>query len=490
MLLLLIIVVPALLGLACIAIPLKSMQRWALVCGAAFHLILTIVLLTQKQPASLNGWIEADALGLLFLSVLSLIFFAVSIYALGYLQREIGNPRPDWVEGVLFSNAPERLFVGCLLFFLAAMSLVTLSQHLGLLWVGVETTTLASAPLIYFHRHHRSLEATWKYLIISSVGIALALLGTLFIAASSAEVAAPASLVTGDLIKSASFLNPIWLKAGFLLLLIGYGTKMGLAPMHTWLPDAHSESPSLVSALMSGALLNCAFLAILRVYQVLIAAGEGEFARDTLLGFGLLSMAVAGVFIIKQSDYKRMLAYSSVEHMGILALAVGIGGTATFGAMYQVMNHSLSKAMLFIVAGNILSAVHSTSVRQARGLLQFLPVSGALWVIGFLAIVGVPPFGTFFSEFTILQSAISQGRPVTAILYLAFLAIVFMGMATIMLKMAQGDPFAERSSERIRESWLAIAPAAALGLAVLVLGIYIPNWLDSMFRDASVLIGG
>lgn len=486
---LLIILLPALLGVLCLAAPSKSIHRWILLAGASVHSVMVILLSTQTQSPFLNGWIRADALSLLFVTVLSVIFFTVSVYAFGYLHRETESPRHDWVEGSLFSNAPEKLFAACMLFFLAAMSLVTLSHHLGLLWVGVESTTLASAPLIYFHRHHRSLEATWKYLIISSVGIALALLGTLFIAAST-PVHGQSTLVISELVGLGADLNPVWLKAGFLLLLVGYGTKMGLAPMHTWLPDAHSESPSLVSALMSGTLLNCAFLAILRVYEVLVAGGEGQFARDTLVGFGLTSMAVAGVFIIKQGDYKRMLAYSSVEHMGILALAVGIGGNATFGAMYQLMNHSLSKAMLFIVAGNILAAVHSTSVRLSRGLLQFLPISGALWILGFLAITGVPPFGTFFSEFTILQSAISQGRTITAVLYLVLLAIVFMGMATITFRMVHGEPIAERVAERVQESWLAVLPAAALGIAVLLLGIYVPNWVHDMFTNASAVIGG
>ena len=224
----------------------------------------------------------------MFLTLTSLLFLASSFYAVAYLRGERDQPRADFEEGFLFSNAREASFTGCLLLFLAAMTLVTLSQHLGLLWVAVEATTLASAPLIYFHRHHRSLEATWKYLLICSVGIALALLGIFFLAvAASSPGTVRVSLVLNDLLLAAPHLNPLWLKAAFVLMLVGYGTKMGLAPFHTWLPDAHSEAPSVASALLSGALLNCAFLGILRIHQVCVASGLADFSERLLLVLGL-----------------------------------------------------------------------------------------------------------------------------------------------------------------------------------------------------------
>ena len=259
-------------------------------------------------------------------------------------RKPAGQARHDDEEELPFVNFPEAVFAGCLLLFLATMTLVTVSRHLGLMWVGVEATTLASAPLIYFHRHHRSLEATWKYLLICSVGIALALLGNFFVAVAARSAGGPMiHLTIDDLVAHAGSLNPLWLKAAFLFFLVGYGTKMGLAPLHTWLPDAHSEAPSVVSALLSGALLNCAFLTILRTHSLLSAAGLAAFSSDLLVLFGLLSMAVAAVFILGQADFKRMLAYSSVEHMGILALGIGIGGAATFGAMLHAVNHSLDQ---------------------------------------------------------------------------------------------------------------------------------------------------
>ncbi len=484
------VLLPALAGALAFALPTERPQRWLMLATAAAHLALVGASVANPPAPAPNDWLHADSLGLLFLGITSTLFFVAAVYAVGYLQREVRAPRPDFVEGVLFSNQPERVFVGCMLLFLAAMSLVTVSQHMGVLWVAIEATTLASAPLIYFHRHHRSLEATWKYLLLCSVGIAVALLGTFFLAIAASGVRGEgAPLLLSDLIAGGAGLHVVWLKAAFLLLLVGYGTKMGLAPFHSWLPDAHSESPSLVSALMSGALLNCAFLGILRAYQVVAAAGEAPFARELLIGFGLLSMAVAAVFIIGQSDYKRMLAYSSVEHMGILSLGVGIGGAATFGAMFHALNHSLTKGLLFLVAGNALAAYRTTSVRGVRGMLRLLPVSGPLWTAGFLAITGMPPFGSFLSESTILQAPFAQGHPLIAVAFLVLLAVIFIGMAAVFLRMVMGEPWTQPVVAH-KESVLAVAPPALLALTALLLGLYLPPAVDNTLQAATGLLGG
>ncbi len=484
------LLVPAVGGLLAFAIPSERPQRAILVLVAVTHFALVIASIAHHPGPSLDGFLYADSLSLLFLLITSTLFLAAAVYAVGYLHREVRTMRPDWVEGVLFSNAPERIFVGCMLIFLAAMTLVAVSQHLGLLWVAVEATTLASAPMIYFHRHHRSLEATWKYLLICSVGIALALLGTFFVAVATPYTDGKSiPLTVRDLIANAGSLDHTWLKAAFLLLLVGYGTKMGLAPLHTWLPDAHSESPSLVSALMSGALLNCAFLAIMRIYQVMVAAGEGPFARELLIGFGLLSMGFAAVFIVHQTDFKRMLAYSSVEHMGILSLGVGIGGAATFGAMFHAINHSLAKGLLFLVAGNSLAIYRTTSTKGVRGMLKLLPISGALWIVGFLAIAGSPPFGSFLSEFTILQATFAGGHTAVAVIFLVLLATIFVAMGTVALRMAQGEPW-HQHTEKKDEAWLAVLPPLALALGVLLLGLYMPSVLNDTIQQAAGLLGG
>jgi hydrogenase-4 component F len=387
-----------------------------------------------------------------------------------------------------------------------------MSRHWGLLWVAVEATTLASAPLIYFHRSPKSLEATWKYLMICSVGIALALLGNFFLmVAARGGSTGHLFLTIGNLEAHAKELDPLWLKAAFLLLLVGYGTKMGLAPLHTWLPDAHSEAPSFVSALLSGVLLNCAFLAILRGHSLLVKAGLGEFSQDLLVLFGLISMAVAALFIINQADYKRLLAYSSIEHMGILALGVGIGGFAGFGAMLHAVNHSAAKAMLFLAAGNTLAYFHTKSTLEVQGTLRLLPMTGMLWIIGLLAITGSPPFGAFVSEFAVLKGMIDTGRIAVAVFYLAALSIVFVGMSAVLLPIVYGTPKNSPLPTNLRsvpgegpgvrasqvtptvkllsEPLWSILPPILLAAAALFLGLYMPEPLSFLLHDAAKAVG-
>ena len=486
-----IFLVPVVSGLAAFCLRSDRIRRTLLVGTALVHAALTAGAWAERPAPAWGGWLALDQIGLVFLSIASVLFLAAAVYSVGYLGRERHARHLDSEENRFFSNEPEAIFTGCLLLFLASMTLVTVSQHFGLLWVGIEATTLASAPLIYFHRHHRSLEATWKYLLICSVGIALALLGNFLLAVAASDGGdAPTSLTLADLVRSSRRLHAPWVEAAFLFFLVGYGTKMGLAPLHTWLPDAHSESPSLVSALLSGALLNCAFLGILRAHQICIAAGLAGFSQGLLLTFGLLSMVIAAVFILGQSDFKRMLAYSSVEHMGILALGVGLGASGAFGTALHAVNHSLTKACLFLVAGNIVAAYETKSVADVSGLCRTLPLSGVLWFAGFLAISGSPPFGPFLSELTILKAALDQGHAVVAIGFLALLAVIFIGMASAVLGMVQGRAPARLVQRGGAEALWATLPPAALATMVLVLGVYVPPAMSAVLHEAARSLGG
>lgn len=483
------ILVPSLAAVAALFIRSDTLRRRLLIATAMVHSAITLCTWIRPPSPMMGGWLAEDDAGRLFLSVTSVLFLACAVYGCAYLAHESEGGRIDFEEGFLFSNGREASFTACLLFFLAAMTLVALSQHLGLLWVAVEATTLASAPLIYLHRHHRSLEATWKYLLICSVGIALALLGNLFLAvAAQGPGQSSASLLLNDLLHAGPQMHVVWLKSAFILLLVGYGTKMGLAPLHTWLPDAHSEAPSVVSALLSGALLNCAFLGILRAHEICVAAGLAAFSQRLLIVLGLLSIAVAAVFITGQRDYKRMLAYSSVEHMGIMALGVGLGGLGAFGAMLHLVNHSLTKAMLFMVAGNLLAIYQSKSVSDVRGILRILPGSGILWLAGFLAITGSPPFGPFLSEFIILKAAVDQGHILVAVLYLALLAVIMGAMGAIAIGMAQGLPSGNISSPAHRSRAFTFVPAA-LGTLVLGFGLYLPPLLSHLLHAVARVLG-
>lgn len=480
------LIMPTLAGIvACGMCRWPAARRGLLLTVAVAHLGL-VALAFAVRPAP-GDWLGLDAAGLLFLGITSILFLAVAAQVVaGFRQRDANGHADD--EGDNSAGVAEARFIGFLLLFLATMTLAAMAQHLGLLWVAIEATTLASAPLIIFHCHARSLEATWKYLLVCSVGIALALLGNFFLAVA-AQPAAGLHLVFPRLVARAAELDPLWLQASFLLVLVGYGTKMGLAPLHTWLPDAHSEAPAPVSALLSGALLNCAFLGILRYHAVLVGAGLGAFSRELLILFGLASLVVAAVFVIAQTDYKRLLAYSSVEHMGILALGAGLGGIAGFGALFHVLNHSLAKAMLFLLAGNVLAVARSKQVAEVRGLLAVAPVTGTLWLVGFLAIAGSPPFGLFVSELLILKGAL-QGAPIwVAVIYLAALAVIFTALAAIILRMSFGPAPAPDPNQHRRESPGTVLPPLALGLMALCFGLYLPPPLADLLHAAAQLLG-
>ncbi len=483
-LLLLTILLPAAAGTASYFIRPHRWRRllWGTAAVSHFTLAVTAALTLKAPP--LDYWIGMDSLSAIFLVLTSLLFLGATVYGIGYVAREPVSGQMDFEDGSLFQNEPESVFTGGLLLLLATMSLAILSRHLALQWVAIEATTLASAPLIYYHQNRRSLEAAWKYLILCSVGIALALLGIFFLRMTMQE--GSHDLTLAALLERAGTLNHRWLSAAFLFMLVGYGTKMGLAPLHTWLPDAHSEAPSPVSALLSGALLNCAFLGILRMQQICAAAGMASFGGDLLILFGLLSMGLAGAFILRQADYKRMLAYSSVEHMGILALGVGLGGLGLFGSLLHTVNHSIVKAMLFLTAGNLLSRFHTKDTMKIQGACDALPITGALWIAGFLAVTGSPPFGTFISEFTILRAILDQGRWVIAVLYVLFLLLAFAGMSGIVLRMALG----KSEVNRVREPFTAVLPPIVFAVLALLLGVYLPGPLADRLRDAAQLLGG
>lgn len=469
---------PLLMAAACFACPWDRWRPWLLPLGAITQLAMVFAVVFPATGAAgesgLNDWLLLDAPGKVVLAVVSVQFFLCSLYAPGYLA--------------LRRDRPNRVFCANCFCTLAMMTLVTLAHHLGLMWVAVEATTLVSAPLLYFNRNARSLEATWKYLLISSVGIALALFGSFFLAYSSLAVGLESTLLFEQLVADAGRLSSPWLHAAFVLLLIGYGTKMGLAPMHTWKPDAYGEAPGLVGALMAGGVTSCAFLAILRIYRICQAGAAADFSREMMVVVGLLSMAVAAVFMVRQRDLKRLLAYSSVEHMGVLVLGVGIGGLAVYGALLHVINNALAKGALFLSAGNLHRAFGSKFTDSVRGALGVAPVSAAVFAAGFLAITGSPPFGPFVSELTIINAAMGDGRFLVVAAFLALLAIVFIGMGSTVLAVVQGDPGPEAGQTGFRDRFNTSVPIALFLALLLGMGIYVPAPVESLLREAAAVL--
>jgi hydrogenase-4 component F len=467
------VLVPLLMAAVVALVPSNRWRPWLLPLGALLYLIVVMRAVQQPPVSEWSGWLVLDPVGKVFLGLIAVLYGLCMCYAPAYLARR--------------ADKPNRLLCACLLVSLAMMTLVILSHHLGLMWVAMEATTLASAPALYFNRNPRSLEATWKYLLICSVGIALALLGSFFLAYSSLHAGLKSTLLFEDLVGQAPHLSRPWLHAAFVLLLIGYGTKMGLVPMHTWKPDAYGEAPGLVGALLAGGLTNCAFVAILRFYPICQAAADADRARAILVFMGLLSMAAAAVFMVRQRDFKRMLAYSSVEHMGILIFGIGIGGSALFAVLLHAINNGLTKGVLFLSAGNIHRAYGSKLTDEVSGAIRLLPLSGSLFLAGFLAGTGSPPFGPFVSAFSILVAALDQGQMVAGGLFVLVLFAVFLGMGVTVLAVVLGQA-PECAGTSYRDGFWTGMPILVLMALVLMLGMYLPPPLVTLLQEAATFL--
>jgi hydrogenase-4 component F len=447
--------------------------RTLLTLTGAVHLVLSVLLWVRQPQALFAEYFAVTPEGLLSLLVISLLFFLISIYTKGYL--EAANIRS------------ERVFTGSMLVFLSTMTMVTLSDHIMVMWIAIEATTLASAPLIYTHRSAATLEATLKYVLICSVGIALALLGSVLIALSMDVGGVNVPVAFSALAVVAKRLDPLWLKAGFVFILVGYGTKMGLAPMHTWLPDAHSEAPSPASALLSGVLLNCAYLGIFKTNKIMHAAGLGHFSGTILIVFGLASILVAATFILKQTEYKRMLAYSSIENMGIIAFGTGVGGLAAYGAVLCLIHHSLIKSSLFLSSGNILLGCGSRLIENTGALARRMPRTFVAFFSGFAGISGFPPFGLFLGEVFIIIGAFRSGHYVGAGVFMLSLCVIFAGFANHVMKMSFSEA---KTVDRIEEKSAMVWPQYVLLLTSLVLCFWVPESLYETIVHAVNSIGG
>ena len=472
--------VPLLTGAIAFFMPGASGRPLLVITGAA-HLLLSVLLWIYRPLAMLEGFFAITPEGLLSLLVISLLFFLISIYTLSYLrQTEIRS---------------ENIFTGSMLLFLATMTMVTLSDHIMVMWIAIEATTLASAPLIYTHRSAASLEATWKYVLICSVGIALALLGSVLITMAmevggiGADVPVSFSALTRVAGRLESFgrLDPFWLKAGFVFILVGYGTKMGLAPMHTWLPDAHSEAPSPASALLSGVLLNCAYLGIFKTNKIMQAAGLGDFSGTTLMVFGLASILAAATFILKQNEYKRLLAYSSIENMGIIAFGTGIGGIGAYGAVLCLIHHSLIKSSLFLSSGNILIGYANRLIDGTGRLAKRMPRTFVAFFAGFAGISGFPPFGLFLGELFIVIGAFRAQHYVAAVIFILSICVIFAGFAKHVMAIAFGDT---KTVVEFEEPAAMVWPQYALLATSVVLCIWMPDALSKAIINAIDIVGG
>lgn len=385
---------------------------------------------TQRTPA----FLVIDPLSAVLVIIIGIVGTICCLYTVSYL-------RSDQQNGHLSKQQVGRFF-GLLHLFIATMYLAVLADNLGVMWVAIEFTTIVSALLVGFYGNKSALEAAWKYLIICTVGIAFSMLGIILIFYAARGIIGndELSLSWRVLYPVATRLNPSLMKLSFLFILVGYGTKAGLFPLHTWLPDAHSQAPSPVSALLSGVLLNCAIYAIIRFHLLTSLAVGDSFSGRLLVIFGLMSMAAALPFILVQRDIKRLLAYSSVEHVGIIILGIGLGGVLGYtGAILQMINHALGKSALFLSTGTMTQKYHSKLIPRLQGIGQLLPVTSKLFMICLLAIGGAPPFGLFISELTIASRCFQTGGPILGFVFLMVIAVVFTGLIYFAGKMYFSD---------------------------------------------------
>ncbi len=426
----LVVLIPILAGLASY---LLRRRRWVLTAlllfTALFHSAATLCLIMRPGVrCEGSAWLGVDEIGVWVLAVTSVLFFFVSFHTAMWLPEEERYAREHGDELL-----PAHVFLPCMELFLGMMNMIVLSRNLGLTWIAIEATTLVSAPLILFRRSRASLEAMWKYLLICSVGAGLALFGTLLVAISARGTGCN-GLGFAELLLCSDGLEPRWFMAGFIFILVGYGTKMGLAPFHTWLPDTLAEAPGVVSALLSGALLNCSFLGIVRFWQV-APQFIRPFCDKLLIALGVLSLLTALFFIVGQVDFKRMLAYASVGHMGFIAFLWGLGQHEA--SLMHMFGYALMIMTLFLLAGNIVFVYRTRSVSKFGGMFERLPRHAVLWIVALLLLNGAPPspLFTFVTEYILVRSS-SLWLGITV---LTLLFGVFAGMTRIGLKMCMGS---------------------------------------------------
>lgn len=404
----------------------------------------------------MSNYFILDGLNIIFLAVLILVTTGVVIY----------QGMKDWKYNLVF-----------LLFFVSMLGAI-LSNHLGLTWVFIEATTLASAYLLLQSKSEYSLEATWKYVFLCSIGISLAFVGIILLLIGSNTIN---SLFYNNLYANATVIDPFWLKLSYVFIMVGFGTKVGLAPVHFWLPDAHSEAPSPVSAMLSATLLNSAFIVILRYTKLMQYAGLAHYSKSILMLMGLASIFITAIYVFKTANYKRMLAYSSIENMGIIAIGTAIGGFGAFAAMLHLIAHSLIKSSFFMTAGNILQIFKTKKVLEVQGLIETDAKTGWLWVFSGFFILGIPPSPIFFSKFLILKELLIQHYYIIALIFLIMITVVGYGIIRTVIKMSFS---AKKLENKINLSIRNYLPQIGLLLLTLILGFYIPDWLYQLIEEA------
>jgi hydrogenase-4 component F len=466
----------------------KRIKLFGVINTIGYAILLIAVILffkyfLAKGSTAINlwGWLYIDSLSVFFILTTAVVSFAASVFSIGYICSEVE-------EGKMSTRKAGAYFHLFNLFSLT-MLIVPLLNNLALVWIAIEMTTLISAFLVGFHNIKESIEAAWKYIIICSVGITFALLGIIFFYYTSSKDAGVKSLEWSAMLSGSGMLDSRIVKVALIFILVGYGTKAGLAPMHNWLPDAHSQALSPISGLLSGVLLKISLYAILR-FVILANLSIGyAYSAKLFIFFGLLSIIIAGAFILVQKDLKRLLAYSSVENIGLISLGFGFGAFGgIFAALLQAFNHAVTKALMFFCAGNAVKAYHSNNMNEMQGMIKIMPFSGAAMFLGFFALVGMPPFSIFISKLSILIAAFQGKYYFVASLMLIFIALAFAGLLYHMSKIVLGK--APKTVPAYKEPLSSKISLAFLGIFILGFGLKIPQDFIKLLIDCQGLILG
>ena len=438
--------------------------------------LFSLVLLVKGKETS--EYLFVDDLNIVFIILSTFIGFTTSIFSASYIDYEVEKEKLN-SNNIRFYHAMYQAMM-------FAMNLALLATNIGLMWVAVEMATLSTVLMVGIYRSSEALEAAWKYFILGSVGIALALFGTILVYTAAEPVIGEGynSMVWTSLLSSADHFNPRLLNVAFVFLIIGYGTKVGLVPMHAWLPDAHAEGPTPISAVLSGLLLNVALYAILR-FKMIIAANSAVMSPGPLLILlGLASVIFSAFMLYRRDDIKRLFAYSSIEHMGIMTVAFGIGGpVANFAGLLHMTMHSLTKSAIFFSVGHISQVKGTQKIADIRGLTTSHPILGWGLVIGVIAILGFPPLGVFMSEFLLISSAFAR-QPLLAIILVVGLLIAMGAVLQRLIGMAFGEPSHSQGSVRA-----SVLPLYLHLFLVLVAGIYLPPLVVVSFENIARLLG-
>lgn len=467
---------PVIAGILMFVIRNKSFGNILLNIYAVLHFVLTLVLTFVTDVNKSIPYFAVDNTNRIFLLVLSFVFLMVVVYNNGYSKHLEDN-------GIQIGTKKVYLYSFTVLAFVWAMTGTILATDLGVAWVFIEATTLCSAYLIYFNRTKSAIEAAWKYVFICSIGIALAFVGIIFLNISTGNIN---SLNYAVLYQNATMFDAVWLKLAFVFMVFGFGAKMGLAPVHFWLPDAHSEAPSPISALLSATLLNSAFLIIVRVFKIMTISNNDNYARLILLVMGFLSLFVTAVFVYHIKNYKRMLAYSSIENMGILAIGTALGGVGYYAVILHLLGHSLAKGAFFLTSGNVLELFETKRIKSIQGLVQADGKTGWLWITSFLAICAFPTSLLFISEFLMIKEMLLQHKYLLCAAFVILLTIVLFGIGRVVVKMSFGveskdkEKVVEANRHKVELSMY--LPQFLMLILVFVLGVYIPPFLNKIIN--------